>query len=755
MPPDAGVITAFLDALRKRAFSQHLCEALLAGSVTALVITLVLLRPLPPDRLVWWALAALAAGAIGWMRLRGPARREPALVSLAEARQASLRNLLVTERELARVPDRALPFIRARVQRDAARVIRETSVTDIAPAANLIRPVAGATIVCALTIAVALFGGRSLSMMREGLASGAAAASAASGSAAPAAAVTGTINAITITVIPPSYTGRPAQKLVNPSSVDVLIGSKLALSIDATALVVEREFGGLRQRLARLAPASPPGAAQPSSQTQTQPYADEIVAQETGVLTLTATNGDARQPIELAQRLIAVAVAPDQPPTVRLAKPAKDLLFPDNSASISFQAEATDDFGLQSLTLHYTKVSGSGERYEFNEGEIPVSLTRQDARTWRADLTRTLASLQVNEGDTFVYYAAATDQRPGQARGVSDSYVIEIGQAGAAIAGGFAIPPDEDKAAISLSALIQKTEKLHAQRATMATAAFVEASNGLAIEQRMVRSFFLFSMGTHGHVENEEEEAENSDEIQGGRLQNRGQAELTEATRQMTRAEQALTNADTGPAIVAQKAALAAVQRAQSRQRYFLRTTPVPGQIDPTRRLTGDLSEAKASEWPGAPAVASARADAIRGVLLSLAAIASGLDAPEMQEQTRVVQGQAAASTATAQAQPTQHTSIDAAHARADAARAAAGRVLALGPASPAMRTASDRLQNAARELDGGRPQAARPLIQEAANAILALAREASSPAANAAPAADRGLRGASVDALRRTGGSR
>jgi hypothetical protein len=718
MPPDAGVITDFLQALRRRALSQHLCEALLAGSVTALVITLVLLRPLPPARLVWCALAALAAGAIAWMRLREPARREPALISLAEARQASLRNLLVTERELARVPDRAEPFIRARVQRDTARIIRDTNIIDIAPAANLIRPVAGAIVISVLTIAVALFGGSSFTT-RDGSAAGTAAdANAAGGRTSTTAAVAGTINAVTVTVIPPSYTGRPAEKLVNPSSVDVLAGSRIALSIDATAPAIEREFGGQRQRLAR--------ANSTSASNGAAAYADEIIAQETGVLTLTATNGDARQPIELAQRLIAVAVAPDQPPTVRLARPAKDLLFPDNSASVSFQAEATDDFGLQSLTLNYTKVSGSGERYEFTEGEIPVTLTRQNGRSWRADLTRTLASLQVNEGDTFVYYAAATDQRPGQARAVSDSYVIEIGQAGAAIAGGFAIPPDEDKAAISLNALIQKTEKLHARRAKMAAAAFGEASAGLAIEQRMVRSEFLFSMGTHGHVEDEEEEAGNSDEIQGGRLQNRGQAELTEATRQMTRAEQALTNADTGPAIVAQKAALAAVQKALSRQRYFLRTTPVPGQIDPTRRLTGDLSEAKASQWPGAATAGTARADAIRVILQALATIASGLDSP---------------------AAPAQ--------ARADTARVAAGRVLALDPASAAMRTASDRLQTAARELDGGRPQAARPLIQEAANAVLTLARENAAPAASAAPASDRGLRGASVDALRRPGGAR
>ena len=39
-----------------------------------------------------------------------------------------------------------------------------------------------------------------------------------------------------------------------------------------------------------------------------------------------------------------------------------------------FDARATDDFGLRSLALRYTKVTGSGENFEFQEGEIPLTL---------------------------------------------------------------------------------------------------------------------------------------------------------------------------------------------------------------------------------------------------------------------------------------------------------------------------------------------------------------------------------------------
>jgi hypothetical protein len=178
---------------------------------------------------------------------------------------------------------------------------------------------------------------------------------------------------------------------------------------------------------------------------------------------------------------------------------------------------------------------------------------------------------------------------------VSDSYVIEIGRPRTAIAGGFAIPPEEDKAALSLSALIVKTERLHAARQSLAPADLTERAAGLAVEQRMVRSETLFLMGAHGEVADEDAEAEHSHEIQEGRLENRGQADLRQATRLMSAAERSLLLADTGGALTSQRAALAAMQRALSRVRYFLRTLPVRSQIDPTRRLSGDLTGA--STW--------------------------------------------------------------------------------------------------------------------------------------------------------------
>ena len=76
--------------------------------------------------------------------------------------------------------------------------------------------------------------------------------------------------------------------------------------------------------------------------------------------------------------------------------------------------------------------------------------------------------------------------------------------------------------------LIVKTERLHRRRASMPAADSTEAALNLAVEQRMIRAEFVFMLG--GEVEDEEVEAEQSTELQAGRLQNRGQRDLRAAT---------------------------------------------------------------------------------------------------------------------------------------------------------------------------------------------------------------------------------
>jgi hypothetical protein len=350
--------------------------------------------------------------------------------------------------------------------------------------------------------------------------------------------------------------------------------------------------------------------------------------------------------------------------------------------------------------------------------------------------------LELSPGDLFVYYAVATDARPDAAAGraVSDSFVIEIGKPGTAIAGGFAIPPDEDRFAISLNALIQKTEKLHARRATTPASEFTDAALALAVEQRMVRTEFIFTMGFHGHVQDEEVEAEHSHEIQEGRMENRGQAEMLQATRLMTLAERHLTATDTGEALKSQRGALAAVQRALSRHRYFLRTLPTTGEIDLTRRLTGDLTTASSARWPATDRPTDERPARARVALADLAQLSRALEylaGDRPWRATDAVVKNRASLTALATTSAT--------------------RVLSLDPASVSLQKASTALTQAAGHITAGRTRDALTLVRNAADAVLPLAQPPARASRSDAPSvpAEPALRGAVVDALRQRGGSR
>ena len=147
-----------------------------------------------------------------------------------------------------------------------------------------------------------------------------------------------------------------------------MAGSRLRLQIDVASGQTQVAFNdqsASRDRARRTA----------AGATDADRLQAELLLTETGVLSIAAAPE--------APRLIAVTVTPDQPPAVDILSPGKDLLFGDNTARVAIGVRAQDDLGLRSLALRYTKVSGSGEQYEFHEGELPLTVTRTDARQWQ------------------------------------------------------------------------------------------------------------------------------------------------------------------------------------------------------------------------------------------------------------------------------------------------------------------------------------------------------------------------------------
>ncbi len=685
---DARSLHALLGAGRRRLALALTGRAALAGGAAFLMGT-VAVRFLMHDAGSWPRAAAaagalLSAAAVVW-RQRDAARLHRAAAD-AERLVPAFQNHRLPALELARFPGRASARITALVLARAARIADTVEPATLWPLTRAIVPL-GAGIVLALA-------GMVVSMD---------APAGTRGSVPPGgtarAATTAAIDRIEATVAPPSYAAGETAVLQDPARLEAVAGSRITLRIGSRAAAVGTEIDGAPIEVA----AGAGGWREARFDVAT-----------TGVLTVAAIDEAGRV---RDRRVMPVLARADAAPVVTLERPGTDLVFPDAARRVTFAARATDDLGLASLTLYYTKVSGAGEQYEFDEGELPWMVDRGADGAWRARTERALQELGLRPGDLLVYYARATDRRPGSAPAVSDSYVIEIGTPPAAASGGFAVPPDEERHAISLNALIRKTERVHAARGRMPAAAFADATAGLAVEQRMVRTETIFMMGSHGHVEDEEAEAAQAHEIQEGRLENHGQADLLAAVRLMTVAERELLARETGRALEAQRTALGALQRALSRQRYFLRTIPARSRIDAGRRGAGDLSAARS--WTGTPQHPdSERAARVRTLLAELARVPA---APGETDISRLA--------------------------------ALAPRLLALDPASP-------RLQQAARELETVsrsapvRPEAVDRAVRRAAGALLGEAGAAPATAAPL-PAVAPGLTGAFTDGLRASGGLR
>ena len=496
---------------------------------------------------------------------------------------------------------------------------------------------------------------------------------------------------ITATIEPPPYTGRAPTTAVDPPQIEAVEHSVLTMTVDVPVNRVTADHDGTTLTLTR----------DPSGR-----FVRRFELTKTGYISIVADSG--------GERLIPIVVSPDALPGVRVTAPSRDLVFADADQRVAFEVHASDDFGLRSLSLQYTKVSGSGEQFEFQEGEIPLDIVRTNNRDWRGKAARALAAFNLKEGDMLVYRAVAADARSGGGTASSDAFFIEISKLGVGAGDAFTLQEQETRYALSQQMLIIKTERLHAKRSTMPPPEFRDEALNLAVEQRMVRAEFVFMLG--GEVEDEEVEAAQSTELQEGRLANRGQRDLRAATIAMSQAEKLLTGADTAGALTAERAAVAALQRAFTRDRYILRALATRTELDPQRRLTGNLSQAVnwRRQLPSAPS--NRRAALLPDLLAGIGALRN----PERSEPARAVQ---------------------------------LGReALSIDAASPVLRTAAADLQRIADTWSATEADARRRAIDAVASAVAAETARALAAAPPSPHGTAPSLAGAFADALRRGG---
>lgn len=683
--PESRTVVAFLVRVTRVRRAQALVSGATVGLGVAVVAVLALLlngATTMTAALLAVALAVVSA-LIAVFRLD---TSEGASAAAVEARFPECRNLLVTATALLKDAGPTPVTICRVVQHDAAQATQRVDLSTLWPWARPAARFIGAAVLCGAAFLVTV---PAVERLLPDLATEA--------SSAPV------VSDVRVTITPPAYAAQPPQTMNDPERITALAGSRVDVIVSGSAA---------RMRL-------------DTADGSTDAIRSDD-ARFRSTVTLAADGFIAITPLDAtdtagARRLIGVTATQDRPPVPRVTLPGKDIFLREATATLDLTVEATDDLGLRTLQLAYTKVAGVGESFTFTEGEVPLTLTRTNSRQWRGTGTLSLAALTLDVGDMIVYRAVAVDHRPGSAPIESDAFIVEIVSDSEAMAEGFSIDDTQDKYALSQQMVILKTERLIAKaamRPAPSADAIYEESLMIAAEQRSVRAELVFMTG--GHFEDEFVEAAHEHEISDGRLDNSGRADLGRAIRDMSRAAAELTDGNLKPALEAEKSALEAMQRALSRRRFILRTLTQRESIDDGRRLTGTMSDLARSSRAVADPTVPPHVSALRNGLTVLGGLASKVSLVESDTATI-----GTVTELLLKAAPGDRAIVDIVALLSKANEAIAGR----------------------RERDG------RAALSDAAARITAILRTAAPSSSAGVDAEARRLKGALSDAQRRGGG--
>ena len=539
------MLNSVLSRVQQRWRMRSLLLAITAGGAVFALLVIASLFAFDGSRAAaLWIAAAGGGAAAAWMTIDSKRLSAVDAARVIESADRSLDNLIVTAAELGDRPRPVRTEIRDEIVRQAGERIRTVDPNRVV---TLGQP---AVVALVVVIGCVVLSGRGVESLSRG------------SIARPSQPIGTSSSSFTVRVTPPAYTQQAGQMLEAPTQIAVIAGSRV--QIDAA---------GLRASLH-----------------------DFIATESAGI--------EVRTSDSVPSHFLSVIVVPDSPPTVRVVTPGKDAAFAKPLGQVSISIQGSDDLGLSSLALRFTKAAGGGENLTFTDGDVPLTIERSSGKQWNGRATLVLDSMGLEDGDMLVYRAIVRDSNPSGEPVQSDQYVIEIGKNAEIADAGFALPTEEKKYAISQQMVIYRTEQLLKTRASIGGGdQWIEQTRMIAIEQRMVRAEVVFLGG--GEVEDELEEAARSDELTEGRLQSTGRADMLLAINAMSRAEAQLNDGRAQEALVFERQALASLERALDRRRYFLRTMPDRSRIDVTRRLTGERKEARS--WTRESASASSR----------------------------------------------------------------------------------------------------------------------------------------------------
>ncbi|MCC7053930.1 MAG: DUF4175 family protein [Gemmatimonadaceae bacterium] len=595
-----------LEALR-RSLHLLLLGAVAAWALGALAVVLALgalarIATGGPSLAVLWTVALLAGAAVGWWRAH---RRLPSRIGAldaalwAEAQAPALRYALVTLAEQQPVSDadpvqsRLAAFmattrwevpVGAAIRRERSRLLMRL-----------------AAVVAALMVAAYPWQARRVS---------AGVAAQGTRGAASATETPGRVPA-TVVLLPPGYTGRSERTLDFGQTITAIAGSVIRVDGEgdrarATLLVQESTDSGSGTPRAVHVAMRPNGWR-------------GLVRVGTAPLALRLRDG-------IGERGLLVQPVADSAPVATLRLPEADTLVLDTTATLRLAGTVHDDIGLRDARVEYIISSGGGEQFTFRSGVLAARRAPL-GRDVTLATTLDLGALGLRGGDLMHVRITAHDGNAiaGPSLGSSETRTIRIPRAGErdSVAIEQLPPTPVDKSVLSQRQLLMLTERLVARIPRIDRATMLAESNRIGTDQARLRkqvSEILFARlgdspsGEHahfagdGHEHNAAELATQStpesvlaaaDRATGGvsgMLDSHGDETpvvavnrpLLEAYNAMWDATRALQGGVPRDALEPMRRAVAAIQRARSAERVYLRGTPPAAVVDIAKiRLIG------------------------------------------------------------------------------------------------------------------------------------------------------------------------
>ena len=403
-----------------------------------------------------------------------------------------------------------------------------------------------------------------------------------------------------VRVIPPAYSALETQNLDDAGQVAALVGSQIEIGGDDSAA---------------------PTATVRSTVDSVAPVSLHFLRTDKGWSTrllMPASSADARFTLGVASRQLLLESRADSIPVVHLALPVRDSVYRDAKGMVTLSASAHDDLGLQTVNFELIVTSGEGERFTARTMVLGTQrLNGARAHHWQAAFL--MDSMKLVPGDIIHMRAVARDRHPDAAHelGASVTRTYRVARSGEydSVAVEPAAPPEVQKSLMSQRMLLIMTEKLAVRTQSVPRETLVSESRKLAGDQVRLRKAIgnlVFSRlegedsGEHAHSADDGHEhgvsmeqgklvlsasgaaAPMTDGAQGDSPIVAINKPLLEAFNAMWDAASALEIAEPKNAISHMKLALAAIERARSAERIYLRGRPPVVIVDVAKvRLVG------------------------------------------------------------------------------------------------------------------------------------------------------------------------